>query len=248
MARKKTPVRIVLKLFVFSAIVSSFSCASLEKVTDTGSEHQGQTFFEAKRGAVSSKTLVAGGVTGIFGISTLERMGKDGRETSSTIVLGDVLIEKDVLKTARSRVHTHFADQTDVFLGEETVFSVERMRFGKANPFRLEADECVFRFDQGLLRIAINQILPNERFILKTPSAVIHTSVPSELYLFQLKGMKDLTVKVVRGTVKIYNVVSGEHASVTERTGAIIRSTGTVSIQGPVSESLLNFLKMRTEI
>lgn len=193
---------------------------------------------------------VVGIVERLFATAHVQRGGKGQR---SDLALGMRIFEDDRVSTERSRTHIRYKDGTYVELGEDTVFDIDRMRFKPANPLpqsklSVEYDESVFRFVQGVARIAAGDVHPLNQFTVKTSNAIIKVVGPADFYLIQLEGDRDLTVKVARGKLELMNAVTNEKVTVEPGTGAYVKVSGLVTNAGQFTSDQLNFLKSRTRI
>lgn len=180
-------------------------------------------------------------------------VGRGGNGRTS-ISIGLRVFEFDKLITEdQSRMHVRYKDGTYVELGASSQFQVERIRFKAqnllpANKPEDQFDESVFRFVQGIVRVTAPDIHALEHFVVKTPGAVVKVTGPSDFYLVQLPGDRELTVRVAKGKVELMNTITNELMPVPQGTGAYQKVSGVVSGAGPFTEEQVSFLKSRTRI
>lgn len=193
---------------------------------------------------------VIGIVERTFGPTFVQRGGSGSK---SGISLGLRVFENDALVTDHSRLHVRYKEGTYVELGEGSYFLVERVRFKPANPLPVnkaadQFDESVFRFSHGIIRVTAPDVHLLEHFTIKTANGLIRVTGPSDFFLIQLEGDRDIAIRVVRGKVEVTNVVTNEQVTVPEGSGVSLKVTGLISETERLSEEQLNFLKSRTRI
>ena len=193
---------------------------------------------------------VVGIVEGIQGVSYIQRAKKGGRTDA---ILGMRLFEGDRVTSDKSRIHVRYKDGTYVELGDDSSLEVERVRFKSANLLpentpSNQYDESVFRFSQGVVRISAADVHSLTQFTIKTTNAILKVTGPSDFYMVQLPNERELTVRVVRGKVEVFNVVTNEKMAVPPGTGAFIKVSGLVTHAGAFTTEQFDFLKSRTSI
>lgn len=239
------PILIVL----LSAIPAAPGTASAQ-ITTRAQDYESPTRHELRHRATSNRAVI-GIVERMTGPCHVTRAGTKGR---NSISIGLRAFENDILITEElSRMHVRYKDGTYVELGAGTAYQVERIRFKPPNLLpsnkpQDQFDETVFRFHHGLARVTAPDVHALEHFVIKTPSSVIRATGPSDFYLVQLEGDRDLTVRVAKGKIEVFNLVTNESLPVPEGQGAYVKASGVVSKAGTFTGEQLAFLKSRTRI
>ena len=207
------------------------------------------TMVEVKH-KLNLNRAVVGIVEKISGPSFVQHPDSSAKSTTS---VGLRAFEGDKFYTSRSRIHIRYKDGTYIEMGSDSEFGLEKMRFKAPNQISVnkasdQFDESVFRFGQGIVRITAPDVHATEHFVVKTSHAIIKATGPTDFYLIQLAGERDLTIKVSRGKIQLMNAITNEWMDVPANSGAYLKISGLVNSAGSFNEDQLNFLKQRTRI
>lgn len=197
-----------------------------------------------------AELAVSGVVERRAGYSYIERGDK---RTKVILDTGVRLFDKDKVHTEKGRVHIRFRDGTLAELGEHSNFEVDRVFQRQRDKMEgliplHRADESVYRFNQGILRVTAIEVDGFHEFTLKTDYALIHVVEPSDFLIARIGEKKQYEIRLLSGTVKLINIITNEVQELKSGFAAVMKSNGLVHTERRLSEEEVSFLKNRTGI
>lgn len=182
---------------------------------------------------------VIGIVEKITGTCFIQRARKDKQ---APLAIGFRLFENDTVLADKGKIHVRYKDRTYAELAEESALQIERLRLQYD-----QKDETVLRFLYGVIRF----VVPKKQetlFTVKTANVVVQVLEDSEFYILQPKEIRDLTVGVFRGKVRIMSEVTNNAMEISAGNAAYLKISGLASSVGTFRSDQIEFLKSRTRM
>lgn len=181
-------------------------------------------------------------------VGTLERFTGSGAKIetqdpehrgTTRVSRGQKLFFPFVLRTGDSRSHFRLRDGTYCEAGEKTSVTLEKASL-------VAPKEVVLRFNYGALRVTSPYASVSQSVAVKSTNVFIYMNEPSDFFMVQAAGSRDLQIAVVYGKITLQNIITNERVEAIQGMNLFVRVSGAIESVGEVDAKMLQSLKGRT--
>lgn len=188
----------------------------------------------------NKERILVGIVEKILGVSEIERFPQ---LTKARTHLGMRAFENDRFLTFKAaRLLVKYKDEIQVEIGAQSSFECERIR---AAPF---APESIYRFLYGLVHVQAEKFQSKHGVHVKTVNGLIRILSPSDLYLLQNPGQKDLSLLLANGKIEVTHLLTQSKVSADAPATLVLTLAGSIEKKAALDATVLEEFKKQTTL